>query len=160
MRLAGEPHRFQALAAMMGIYDLPAFADATEELWFPDWDMAGPPGATDRHTRDNPADPARIARFTTPCLILTGQRDYRVPYIQSLQFFTALRRRDVPARLIVFPDDGHWPDPVRSMPFYYNAHLDWFHRWLGGAPAPYDMEAMRRNLVWRESPPADSPHRP
>ena len=24
------------------------------------------------------------------------------------------------------------------MPVYYNAHLEWFHKYLGGAPAPWD----------------------
>ncbi len=54
----------------------------------------------------------------------------------------------VPSRLIVFKNDGHWPTGVKSMPFYYNAHLDWFHRYLGGGPAPYDMEKMLRNQAF------------
>jgi hypothetical protein len=36
------------------------------------------------------------------------------------------------------------------MAFYYNAHLDWFHRWLGGAPAPHDVKAYQRNKGWPE----------
>ena len=32
----------------------------------------------------------------------------------------------------------HWPG-WREMIFYYNAHLDWFHHWLGGEAAPYDV---------------------
>jgi hypothetical protein len=28
---------------------------------------------------------------------------------------------------------------------YYNAHLDWFHRWLGGDPGPWDLEEHARN---------------
>jgi hypothetical protein len=51
----------------------------------------------------------------------------------------------VPSRLIVFRNDGHWPSGVKSMPFYYNAHLDWFHTYLGGDAAPYDMTKMLRN---------------
>jgi hypothetical protein len=54
----------------------------------------------------------------------------------------------VPSRLIVFKNDGHWPSAVKSMPFYYNAHLDWFHTYLGGGPAPYDMEKMLRNQAY------------
>jgi hypothetical protein len=31
------------------------------------------------------------------------------------------------------------------MAFYYNAHLDWFHRYLGGGAAPWDVHEMARN---------------
>jgi dipeptidyl aminopeptidase/acylaminoacyl peptidase len=86
-----------------------------------------------------------VKKFKTPCLVLTGERDYRVPYTQSLEFFTDLQEMHVPSRLIVFSNDGHWPSGVKSMPFYYNAHLDWFHRYVGGDPAPYDMTKMLRN---------------
>ena len=33
------------------------------------------------------------------------------------------------------------------MPLYYNAHLEWFHKYLGGASAPWDTEKMVRNQV-------------
>ncbi|HQN06896.1 MAG TPA: hypothetical protein PK569_04920, partial [Thermoanaerobaculia bacterium] len=34
------------------------------------------------------------------------------------------------------------------MVLYYSAHLDWFHRYLGGAPSPYDPKALVRNDVF------------
>ncbi len=89
-----------------------------------------------------------MKNFKTPCLVITGERDYRVPYAQSLEFFTDLQKMNVPSRLIVFPNDGHWPSAVKSMPLYYNAHLDWFHKYLGGDPAPYDMLKMVRNQAF------------
>ncbi len=137
--------RFKALAAMMGLYDLTAFYGATEELWFPEWDLGGTPWESDLYERHSPHN--YVEKFNTPCLVITGERDYRVPYTQSLAFFTALQKQNVDSRLIVFENDGHWPDFVKSMPFYYNAHLDWFHKHLGGKPAPYDMKIMWRNRV-------------
>jgi len=82
-----------------------------------------------------------------PCLVITGERDYRVPYTQSLQFFTDLQSMKVPSRLIVFKNDGHWPDDLKSMHVYYNAHLEWFQQWLGGGSAPWKTEDMIRNLI-------------
>ena len=82
--------------------------------------------------------------------MITGEKDYRVPYTQSLEFFTGLQKMRVPSRLIVFKNDGHWPNYVRSMPFYYNAHLDWFSKYLGGQPAPYDMKKMLRNRAFKK----------
>ena len=35
------------------------------------------------------------------------------------------------------------------MPLYYDAHLDWFHKYLGGDPAPYDVNEMVKNLSFR-----------
>ncbi len=147
--LAGHTKRFKAIATMMGVYDLPVEYGATEELWFPEFDIGGTPW-------DNPAaykkwSPSTYAKnFTTPMLIITGERDYRVPYAQSLELFTMLRRRNIPARLIVFPNDGHWPSYVKSMPLYYAAHLDWFHKWVGGDPSPYELRKMVQGRAFKK----------
>ena len=147
MWLEGHPNRFKALAAMMGVYDLRSMHGASEELWFPEWDLKGTPWANPAgYERMNPS--SHVADFKTPCLVITGERDYRVPYTQSLQFFTDLQELGVPSRLIVFKHDGHWPDRLKSMPVYYNAHLEWFARFLGGAKAPWSTESLIRNLVF------------
>ena len=146
MWLEGHTSRFKAIAAMMGLYDLRSWYGATEELWFPEWDLKGQPWNSELYEKWSPSN--FVKNFKTPCLVITGERDYRVPYTQSLQFFTALQKMNVPSRLIVFKNDGHWPNYVKSMPLYYNAHLDWFHKYLGGDPAPYDMKKMIRNRAF------------
>ena len=147
MWLEGQKTRFKALAAMMGVYDLRSMHGATEELWFPEWDLRGTPWDNPAgYERMNPS--SRVMNFKTPCLVITGERDYRVPYTQSLQFFTGLQAMGVPSRLLVFKNDGHWPDNLKSMPVYYNAHLEWFQKWLGGGAAPWKTEDMVRNLVF------------
>ena len=148
MWLEGHTDRFKAIASMMGLYNLTSFYGGTEELWFPQRDLNGTPWESDLYGKWSPH--AFTANFKTPCLVITGEQDYRVPYTQSLEFFTALQKQGVPSRLVVFRNDGHWPDEVKSMPFYYNAHLDWFHRFLGGDPAPYDMTAMARNQAFEK----------
>ena len=62
-----------------------------------------------------------------------------------MEYFTALQKLGIDSRLIIFKNDGHWPSHVRSMPLYYNAHLEWFHKYLKGDPAPYDSKKMVRN---------------
>jgi dipeptidyl aminopeptidase/acylaminoacyl peptidase len=146
MWLEGHTTRFKAIASMMGVYDLTAMHGATEELWFPQYDLGGTPWTSDLYQKLSPNN--SVTNFKTPCLVITGEKDYRVPYTQSLEFFTGLQKMGVPSRLIVFPNDGHWPSGVKSMPLYYNAHLDWFHKYLGGDPAPYDMEKMVRNQAF------------
>ncbi|NTW84668.1 MAG: S9 family peptidase [Holophagaceae bacterium] len=147
MWLEGRTTRFKALAAMMGVYDLRSMHGATEELWFPEHDLTGTPWDKARaYERMNPS--SQVKAFKTPCLVITGERDYRVPYTQSLQFFTGLQEMGVPSRLIVFKNDGHWPDPLKSMPVYYNAHLEWFQKYLGGDAAPWKTEDLIRNHVF------------
>jgi dipeptidyl aminopeptidase/acylaminoacyl peptidase len=127
---------------MMGLYDLEAFYGATEELWYPAWDLGGAPWESPLYRRDSPSE--HVKEFKTPCLVITGEKDFRIPYTQSLQFFTALRNMGVPARLIVYEKAGHWPSWY-EMALYYNAHLEWFHEYLGGDPAPWSSEEMVRN---------------
>lgn len=145
MWMEGHNRHFKALAAMMGIYNLASFYGATEELWFPHWDFKGAPWENpELYARMSPS--SYVKNFKTPCLVITGERDYRVPYTESLQFFTALQRMGVPSRLIQFKNDGHWPNADKSMPVYYNAHLEWFEKYLGGGKAPWSTEDMIRNL--------------
>jgi dipeptidyl aminopeptidase/acylaminoacyl peptidase len=140
MWLEGHSTRYKAMASMMGVYDLRAMWSSTEELWFPTWDLGGAPWENAKHYAE--ASPSSYATaFETPCLVITGQKDYRVPYTQSLMFFTDLQKRGVPSRLMVLENAGHWP-AWYEMALYYTAHLDWFHRYLGGSPAPWDPAAL------------------
>lgn len=148
MWLEGHTTRFKAIACMMGVYNFQAMHGATEELWFPEYELGGKPWTSNLYERWSPDRSVR--NFKTPCIVITGERDYRVAYTQSLEFFTDLQEMHVPSRLIVFSNDGHWPSGVKSMPFYYNAHLDWFHTYLGGDPAPYDMTKMLRNQALKK----------
>jgi dipeptidyl aminopeptidase/acylaminoacyl peptidase len=148
--MAGHTTQFKCLASMMGAYNLTSKWGATEELWFPQYDLGGAPWESHDYEKWSPHVYAE--NFATPTLVITGEKDFRIPYTESLQFFTALRKKGVPARLIVFQNDGHWPNVVKSMPLYYNAHLEWFHEYLGGDPAPYDSREMVRNRAYKEAP--------
>lgn len=138
--LQGHTKRFKCLASMMGLYDLRSMWGGTEELWFPNFDLEGQPWNSPLYKKWSPSEYVR--NFATPTLIITGERDYRVPYTQALQYFSTLQSLGIPSRLIVFDNDGHWPSTLKSMPLYYNAHLEWFYKYLGGAPAPWDSEDM------------------
>ena len=143
--LQGHTKRFKCLASMMGVYDLRSMWGSTEEVWFPNFELEGQPYNSDLYKKWSPS--SYIKNFSTPTLVMTGELDYRVPYTQSLQYFTALQTLNIPSRLIVLKYDGHWPSNLKSMPLYYNAHLDWFHRYLGGAPAPWNTEKMVNNEI-------------
>lgn len=46
-------------------------------------------------------------RVTTPTLILHGENDPAVPVAQAYAFYRALRERNVPVELVVYPREGH-----------------------------------------------------
>ncbi|MCL4813231.1 MAG: S9 family peptidase, partial [Vicinamibacteraceae bacterium] len=142
---AGHTPRFKTLASMMGMYDIRSFYGATEELWFPEWDLKGTPWTSPLYEKYSPSN--YVERFATPMLVIAGERDYRVPYTQSLQLFTALQRRGIPSRLIVYPNAGHWPSWY-EMALYYTAHLEWFQKYLGGGAPPWTTEQFLRNAVF------------
>lgn len=140
MWLAGNDGHFKALASMMGVYDLRSMYSMTEELWFPEWDLKGTPWQNpEGYAKQSPS--SYVPKFRTPTLVITGQKDFRVPYTQSLAFFTDLQKMGVPSRLVVLENASHWPGWY-DMVLYYAAHLDWFHKYLGGAPSPYDPKAL------------------
>ncbi len=145
--LQAKTKRYKCLVSMMGLYDLEQFFLETEELWFPKFDLGGNPWENpDLYKKQSPGN--YVNNFSTPTLIITGERDYRVSYTQSLRYFTALQEKGIDSRLIIFDNDGHWPSHLKSMPLYYNAHLEWFNKYLDGKPAPYDSKKMVRNLAY------------
>jgi dipeptidyl aminopeptidase/acylaminoacyl peptidase len=141
----GHTTRFKAIASMMGLFDLKSFYGATEELWFPEWDLKGRPWDSDLYQKWSPSN--FVKNFKTPCLVISGERDYRVPYTQSLQFFTSLQKMGVPSRLVIYSAAGHWPSWY-EMALYYTAHLEWFQKYLGGGAPPWSSEQFLRNAVF------------
>ena len=129
--LATHTGRFKAIISHAGIWDKAAMY-ATEELWFEEHDMQGTPwGNPESYHKWAPmTEAANLGKFKTPTLVICGERDYRVPYTQSLEFFSALQRQGVPSKLVVFPDEGHWVLKPQNARFWYATFLDWLVKYL------------------------------
>ncbi len=126
--MLGHTQRFQAFVSHAGVFDLKSMALSTEELWFPIWDLGGMPWENpDVYQRFSPSN--YIRDFFTPTLVIHGERDFRVPYTQGLQLFTALQMQDVPSRLLVFPDEGHWILKPQNSVLWYHEFINWINRW-------------------------------
>ncbi len=130
---------FRCLVSHDGIFDQRAMAYETEELWFNEWEFGGPyyqPEAAALYERWNPVN--FVQNWRTPMLVIHSERDFRIPYSQGLAVFAALQRRDIPSRLLEFPDENHWVlKPQNSIQWYREVHA-WVDRWLrrGGGDAP------------------------
>jgi dipeptidyl aminopeptidase/acylaminoacyl peptidase len=129
--IATHSGRFKAIISHAGIFDKFSMY-ATEELWFEEHDMQGTPWTNPESYRKwAPLTyAAELGKFKTPTLVICGERDYRVPYTQSLEFFNALQRQGVPSKLMVFPDEGHWILKPQNAQFWYKTFFDWLGQWL------------------------------
>ena len=109
--LAGNHEkRFKAFIAHCGIYNFESMYGETEELWFVNNDYGGSYWDKSNATavRSYANSPHKfIDRWDSPILIFTGEYDFRIPYTQSLQAFTAARLRGLDSRLVVFENEGH-----------------------------------------------------
>lgn len=126
--ILGHSQRFKALVSHAGVYDLRSMGGETEELWFSTWEFKGFPWQTPEiHERWSPSSYA--ANFKTPTLVIHGELDFRVPYGQGLQLFTALQANKVPSKLLIYPDEGHWIMKPQNAMLWYGTFLDWVTEW-------------------------------
>jgi len=127
--ILGHSRRFRALVSHAGVFDLRSMFGETEELWFPIWEFLGAPWENpDLYARLSPSFYAK--EFRTPTLVLHGELDYRVPYGQGLQLFTALQLQKVPSKLLLFPDEGHWIGKPQNTVLWYRTFLEWIREWV------------------------------
>lgn len=118
--------RFKAIISHAGVYDKVSMY-ATEELWFEEHDLQGTPWSAPENYKKWSASTyaGDLAKYKTPTLVVAGEKDYRVPYTQSLEFFNTLQRQGVPSKLLIFPDEGHWVLKPQNSQLWYRTFLDW-----------------------------------
>ena len=101
--------------------DIPGFSEAQDDGLT--WSNAA---AVDRF---NPS--LFVDKWSVPMLVVHGGRDYRVPLDQGVGAYVANKRKEVPARMVYFPDENHWVlKPQNSVQWYANVEA-WMKQWLG-----------------------------
>ncbi len=126
--------RFKALIAHCGMFNLESFYGETEELWFPYHDLGGAPWeqadkpVAKRSYSNSPH--LAVNRWTAPILIITGENDYRIPYTQSLEAFTAARAHGIPARLVSFADEAHQVFKPQNSLVWNREFFGWLDKYL------------------------------
>ena len=111
------------------MFNLASMWGDTEELWFVEWELGGPPWAN-RELYERWSPHRYIQGAKTPTLVIHGQLDYRVHLSQGQQMFTSLRRLGVPARFVYFPDEGHWVQKPANFVYWYGEMLGWLKQHL------------------------------
>lgn len=126
--IAGQEHPFACLVTHDGDFDTESSYYNTEELWFPEWEMTGPPWETaEVYARNSPK--TFVSRWKTPTLVIQGGLDFRVVETEGLSTFNALQRRGIPSRLLYFPDENHWVLKPQNSRLWHRTVLEWLDRW-------------------------------
>lgn len=74
-----------------------------------------------------------VKAVSTPTLIQHGEADDRVPISQGYELYNALKRQNVPVRMIVLPRQPHGPNEPRMILKVMKTNLEWFDKYLGGS---------------------------
>jgi dipeptidyl aminopeptidase/acylaminoacyl peptidase len=120
--------RFKAFIAHCGVFDFISEYGATEELWFPDKDYEGPYWDNLKSYKYSPH--LRVDSWDTPILIITGANDFRIPFTQAMEAFTAAQMHNIPSKLLFFEDESHWVLKPQNSVIWQNEFFSWLDTYL------------------------------
>jgi dipeptidyl aminopeptidase/acylaminoacyl peptidase len=127
--LQASSTRYQCLISHAGMVNLASQWGTSDSIYGREVTMGGPPWSGLAGWREqNPIVAA--GKFRTPVLVTVGERDFRVPLNNTLEYWSALQRQQVESRLIVFPDENHWVLNGENSRFFYAEVDAWLRRWL------------------------------
>lgn len=126
-------NEFKCIVNHDGVFDTRGMAYSTEEQWFTDWENGGPYfKVPENHERFNPVH--HVNKWKTPMLVIQGDLDFRIPTAQALGTFTALQRKGIESKLLVFPDENHWVlKPANSVQWHHTV-TGWLDQYLKRQP--------------------------
>ena len=131
--MQGSTDRYDCLVSHAGLVNLEAQWGTSDVAWSREANMGGPVWEQGEVWRTQ--NPIRLAaNFRTPTLVTFGERDFRVPINNGLEYWAALQRQQVESRLVVFPDENHWILKGENSRYFYQEVTDWLRRWLHDEP--------------------------
>ncbi len=86
---------------------------------------------TDHERVDRWSPSIHASGYTTPTLVIHGEKDYRVPVTQGLELYGVLKAKGVEARMVYYPDENHWILSPQNSIHWYGEFLGWLDRFLG-----------------------------
>ena len=132
--LAGHhDNRFKAFISHCGIFNFESMYGETEELFFINHDYGG--NYWDKENkiaqRSYANSPHKfVDKWNTPIMIITGEFDFRIPYTQSLQAFTAARLKGLDSRLVEFENEAHQVFKPQNSMVWNREFFGWLDKYL------------------------------
>jgi dipeptidyl aminopeptidase/acylaminoacyl peptidase len=127
--LLGRTPRFQAAICHAGVTNLLG-QYATDVTFGRKAAFGGEPWADMEPIRRwSPTE--ALGDAVTPTLVIHGEQDYRVVTTQGLELYGILKAKGVEARLVYYPDEGHWILKPQNSLHWYGEFLGWLERHIG-----------------------------
>jgi len=127
--LAVSTDRYRALVSHAGLFDLKTQWTTSDVAYSRERGLGGPPWDGIPAWKDQ-SPFWRSEKLKTPILVTFGERDFRVPYNNGLEFWMVLQRQQVESRLVLFPDENHWILKGENSRYFYREVADWLARHL------------------------------
>ncbi len=120
---------FKTLVNHDGSFNLYSMYLTTEELWFPEKEFGGPYWENEEnYEKFSPHN--YVDNFKTPMLIIHGEYDFRLAYTESLMPFTALKKKGIDAKLVIFPNEDHFVQKPQNSRFWHKTIFDWLDSYI------------------------------
>lgn len=124
-----QTNRFKAASIGAGIMNLTSMTGTTDlKNFLPDHFGAELWNDMDFYLQHSAI--AHVKNVTTPTLILHGKGDERVPLSQGYEFYTALKRRGIPVKFVIYPRTGHAIEEPKLLLDAARRNFEWFEKYL------------------------------
>jgi dipeptidyl aminopeptidase/acylaminoacyl peptidase len=124
-----QTNRFKAAAVGAGVTDLWSFTGTADIPGFlPDYFGGDPWDQFENFSKHSAM--TYVKNVKTPTLILHGEADVRVPTSQGYEFYNALKREQVPVKMVVYPRQPHGPNEPKFVMEIAQRNLDWMDQYV------------------------------
>jgi dipeptidyl aminopeptidase/acylaminoacyl peptidase len=132
--LNGHTDRFKAMICHAGVYNWHSMM-ASDLIRGRERSLGAKPWGGDLDKIDRQNAQRYAANFKTPTLVIHGEKDYRVPITQGIEYYNTLRQKGVPARFLYFPDENHWVLKAQNSRLWHQEVFGWLDKHIGKGPS-------------------------
>lgn len=125
--IVGHTNRFKAASIGAPVVDL-AHQNLTDDIegFLPSYFKTDPWNDWSLYDAHSPL--RFVQNVKTPVMLQHGEADQRVPFSNAVMFYNALRRRNVPVRLLALPRQPHGPQEPRMVLKVMQTNVEWFEK--------------------------------
>ena len=128
--VVGHSDRFKVASIGAPVVDL-SHQNLTDDIegFLPSYFESNPWDDWSKYDKHSPI--RFVQNVKTPVMLQHGEADLRVPFSNSVMFYNALRRRNVPVRLLALPRQPHGPTEPRMVLKAMQTNMEWFDKYIG-----------------------------
>lgn len=128
--IVGHTDRFKAASIGAPVVDL-GFQNLTDDIegFLPSYFKTDPWNDWSLYDAHSPL--RFVQNVKTPVMLQHCEGDQRVPISNGIMFYNALRRRNVPVRMLAMPRQAHGPVEPTMVLKTMQTNVEWFEKYIG-----------------------------